>query len=105
MIVRCTREMCFAELFFVQANVSIVCLLNVTGAIRLSALEWYNGASSYMDASFPSLAVCFENGRAQVMRHELDTGLCLCVCACVLYLCLYFLCHSYIPTIFVETFY
>ena len=75
------------NLLSMQANLSIVCLANVTGAIRLSALEWYNGASSCMDASCPCLAVCFENGRVQVMKHELDTGACVCVyahtCTCV----------------------
>ncbi len=78
------------KLSSMQANLSIFCLANVTGAIRLSALEWYHGASSSMDTSCPCLAICFENGRVQIMKHELDAGVRVCVCvrACV-HLCLY----------------
>ena len=63
-----------------QTNLSVVCLANVTGAIRLSALEWYHGASGSMDTSCPCLAVCFENGRVQIMKHEMDAGVCVRAC-------------------------
>ena len=69
-----------------QTNLSVVCLANVTGAIRLSALEWYHGASGSVDTSCPCLAVCFENGRVQIMKHEMDAGVCVraCVFVCVI---------------------
>ncbi len=44
------------------------------GSVRVSALEWYDGAegSAFFDA--PSLAVAFENGRVQIMRGPEDDG-------------------------------
>ena len=48
------------------------CLVNVTGLVKLTALEWYNGANGYMEPNCPCLAVAYDNGRAQLMRHELD---------------------------------
>ena len=46
----------------------------MTGLVKLVALEWYNGANGYLEPNCPSLAVVFDNGRAQLMRHELDDG-------------------------------
>ena len=42
--------------------------------VKLIALEWYNGVNGYMEPNCPTLAVVFDNGRAQLMRHELDDG-------------------------------
>ena len=44
----------------------------MTGLVKLTALEWYSGANGYMEPNCPSLAVVYDNGRAQLMRHELD---------------------------------
>ena len=52
---------------------AIHCLSSVTGAVQLAGLEWYIG-KGYGNPNCPSLAVCFDNGRAQLMRHELDSG-------------------------------
>jgi len=52
---------------------AIHCLSSVTGAVQLAGLEWYIG-KGYGNPNYPSLAVCFDNGRAQLMRHELDSG-------------------------------
>ncbi|XP_065063167.1 WD repeat-containing protein 35-like [Rhopilema esculentum] len=48
------------------------CLSNVTGAVRVSGLEWYDGSYGYTEPNCPCLAVCFDNGRSQIMRHEMD---------------------------------
>lgn len=56
-----------------QGKMAIHCLSSVTGAVQLAGLEWYIG-KGYGDPDCPSLAVCFDNGRAQLMRHELDHG-------------------------------
>ena len=53
--------------------------------IPLAAVEWYNGLQGYIEPQVPSLAIAFENGRVQIMRHEMDeqpvlinTGLNIC---------------------------
>ena len=38
----------------------------------MTALEWYNGCNGYMEANCPCLAICFDNGRCQIMKHEFD---------------------------------
>jgi WD repeat-containing protein 35 len=55
-----------------QTRLAIYCLLNVTGLVKLTALEWYNGANGYLEPNCPCLAVAYDNGRAQLMKHELD---------------------------------
>ena len=32
-----------------------------------------------MEPDCPCLAICFDNGRLQIMRHEVDESNCLCV--------------------------
>ncbi len=38
----------------------------------LSGIQWYNGARGYVDPNAPSLAICYVNGRCQLMRSEAD---------------------------------
>ncbi|XP_076457078.1 WD repeat-containing protein 35-like isoform X2 [Babylonia areolata] len=53
-------------------KMQVFCLTNVTGAIRIAGLEWYNGLYGYVEPNCPSLALCFDNGRCQIMRSETD---------------------------------
>lgn len=55
-----------------QGKVELYCLVNVTGAVSLAALDWYNGRLGYAEPDCPCLAVCFDNGRCQIMRNEAD---------------------------------
>ena len=55
-----------------QSKLSIHCLSNVTGLVKLVGVEWYCGGSGYNTPDSPSLVIVFDNGRAQLMRHELD---------------------------------
>ena len=32
----------------------------------------YDGREGFVEPNCPCLAVCFDNGRMQIMRHELD---------------------------------
>ena len=57
-----------------QTRLAVHCLASVTGLVKLIALEWYSGVHGYMEPNCPTLAVVFDNGRAQLMRHELDDG-------------------------------
>ncbi|CAK8696266.1 unnamed protein product [Clavelina lepadiformis] len=54
-------------------KIEIFCLVNVTGAVSLAAVKWYNGRLGYVEPDCPCLAVCFDNGRCQVMRTESDS--------------------------------
>ena len=44
----------------------------MTGAIQIAGIDWYNGSQGYIEPNCPTLAVCFDNGRAQIMKHEND---------------------------------
>ncbi|PVD32416.1 hypothetical protein C0Q70_07850 [Pomacea canaliculata] len=54
------------------SKLQVYCLTNITGAIHIAGLEWYNGAHGYVEPNCPSLALCFDNGRCQIMRTETD---------------------------------
>eukprot|EP00741_Cyanophora_paradoxa_P024440 tig00022075_g23597.t1 len=45
---------------------------NQKGGAKIVGIDWYDGAEGYADASAPSMAVCFENGRVQLLRQETD---------------------------------
>lgn len=53
-------------------KMQVFCLSNVTGAMRIVGLEWYNGLHGYVEPNCPSMALCFDNGRCQIMRSEID---------------------------------
>ena len=57
-----------------QSKLKVYCLSNVTGAIHIAGLEWYNGLNGYVEPNCPSLALCFDNGRCQIMKNETDEG-------------------------------
>ncbi|XP_032149939.1 WD repeat-containing protein 35 isoform X2 [Sapajus apella] len=56
--------------FIIKMKLS--CLVNVTGAISIAGIHWYHGTEGYVEPDCPCLAVCFDNGRCQIMRHEND---------------------------------
>lgn len=35
-------------------------------------LDWYDGARGHSEAGCPVLALCLDNGRMQLMRHDAD---------------------------------
>lgn len=35
-------------------------------------LTWYNGRNGYVEPDCPTLAICYDNGRMQIMRNESD---------------------------------
>ena len=57
-----------------QAKLSLHCLVGVTGVVKVAGVEWYSGCYGYIEPNCPCLAIAFDNGRAQIMRHELDNG-------------------------------
>lgn len=55
-----------------QSKVNIYCLVGCTGAVRLAGVEWYSGINGYSAPNCPSLIIVYDNGRAQLMKNELD---------------------------------
>ncbi|KAF7657555.1 hypothetical protein LDENG_00025340 [Lucifuga dentata] len=53
-------------------KMTISCLTNVTGAISIAGIHWYAGTGGYIEPDCPCLAICFDNGRCQIMRYESD---------------------------------
>ena len=51
---------------------AVHCLANVTGLVKLAGIEWYNGEAGYVEPNCPCLAIVFDNGRAELRKHELD---------------------------------
>lgn len=50
------------------ASVPLHAVSDAPGAVRVAAMEWYDGAEGYSYVDAPSLAIAFENGRVQIMR-------------------------------------
>ncbi|XP_035465888.1 WD repeat-containing protein 35 isoform X2 [Scophthalmus maximus] len=53
-------------------KMTISCLTNVPGAVRIAGIHWYAGTGGYVEPDCPCLAICFDNGRCQIMRFEND---------------------------------
>ncbi|XP_066155495.1 WD repeat-containing protein 35 [Euwallacea fornicatus] len=43
-------------------------------SIPIVGIDWYNGAGGFMHSMCPTLAICFESGKAQLMRSENDSN-------------------------------
>ncbi|KAJ7408453.1 WD repeat-containing protein 35 [Willisornis vidua] len=56
--------------FIVKMKLS--CLANLTGAFSIAGIHWYHGTEGYVEPNCPCLAVCYDNGRCQIMRDEYD---------------------------------
>nr|XP_032817286.1 WD repeat-containing protein 35 isoform X1 [Petromyzon marinus] len=54
------------------AKMSLQCLAEATGVVSIAGLHWYDGREGFVDPGCPCLAICFDNGRFQIMRHEND---------------------------------
>lgn len=55
-----------------QMKMTISCLTNATGAVSIAGIHWYAGTGGYIEPECPCLAICFDNGRCQIMRYEND---------------------------------
>lgn len=62
-------SLCF---FFHQMKMTISCLSSSAGAVTIAGVHWYAGTGGYIEPDCPCLAICFDNGRCQVMRYESD---------------------------------
>ncbi|KAF8572309.1 WD repeat-containing protein [Paragonimus westermani] len=55
------------------SKLSIYCLTNIHGAVRLVGMHWYHGDKGLVEPNCPTLAICYDIGRCQLMRSQLDT--------------------------------
>eukprot|EP00775_Hariotina_reticulata_P008215 gene8215-8407_t len=54
------------------AKVPLYCNEGYAGASKMVAIEWYDGSLGYAEPNCPVLALCLDNGRMQLMRHDMD---------------------------------
>lgn len=64
-----------------------VSAVNENEGVNIIGIHWYNGDRGVIDRLAPTLAIAFQNGKAQIMKSEkdpfpvlIDTGLELTVC-------------------------
>lgn len=55
-------------------KVQLHCNQGFPGAPKLVAVEWYDGLEGFVEPDCPTLAICCDNGRVQLMRHESDSS-------------------------------
>ncbi|KAF0983873.1 hypothetical protein FDP41_007788 [Naegleria fowleri] len=54
-------------------SINITCVENSQGSVNaLAGVDWYDGREGYPDLNAPTLAICYRNGRCQLMRGDLD---------------------------------
>jgi WD repeat-containing protein 35 len=40
--------------------------------VKIAAIDWYDGRNGFISSDSPALAVCYSNGRCQIMKNEAD---------------------------------
>lgn len=58
-------------------RLEIFCHDSAIEAITVVGLDWYNGQNGNMHSLCPNLAICYENGKLQLMCNESDTSIIL----------------------------
>ncbi|CAG5866211.1 unnamed protein product [Menidia menidia] len=53
-------------------KMTISCLTAANGAVSIAGIHWYAGTRGYVEPDCPCLAICYDNGRCQIMRFEND---------------------------------
>eukprot|EP00039_Didymoeca_costata_P008719 m.115408 g.115408 ORF g.115408 m.115408 type:complete len:1163 (+) comp14202_c1_seq1:133-3621(+) len=53
-------------------KMDLQCLQGSPGTPKIIGMSWYGGEFGFVEAECPVLAVCFQNGRLQIMRSESD---------------------------------
>lgn len=64
-----TTPVLFCVVF--QMKMAIGCLV-AAGSVSIAGIQWYAGTRGYVRPDCPCLAICFDNGRCQIMRYEND---------------------------------
>jgi hypothetical protein len=40
--------------------------------VKIAAIDWYDGQNGFISPDSPALAICYTNGRCQIMTNETD---------------------------------
>ena len=40
--------------------------------VKIASIDWYDGKNGFVSADSPALAICYTNGRCQIMKNESD---------------------------------
>ncbi|KAF6259424.1 intraflagellar transport protein [Scenedesmus sp. NREL 46B-D3] len=54
------------------AKVPLYCNEGYVGPCKMVGVDWYDGSRGFPEPSCPVLALCLDNGRMQLMRHDMD---------------------------------
>eukprot|EP01006_Ploeotia_vitrea_P054301 TRINITY_DN67870_c2_g4_i1.p1 TRINITY_DN67870_c2_g4~~TRINITY_DN67870_c2_g4_i1.p1 ORF type:complete len:1236 (-),score=168.86 TRINITY_DN67870_c2_g4_i1:194-3901(-) len=54
------------------SKLPLYCVEDSPNQPKIVGLHWYDGSEGYNDSKTPSLSICFDNGRCQIMRSEVD---------------------------------
>ena len=57
-----------------QSKINVQCLSNTSKNSQVVTLSWYDGKNGQVGPDAPSLVICYDNGRMQIMKHESDDG-------------------------------
>ena len=61
-----------SSFLFFQSKLNIQCLSSANSSSKVVNLQWYNGHYGYVYRDAPTLVICYDNGRMQIMRDESD---------------------------------
>ena len=82
--------LCFIQayyLFISKSKLNIQCLTNTSQLTQVVSLQWYDGKHGLPQPESPTLVICYDNGRLQMMVNESDEseyGFQESVCQCQL---------------------
>lgn len=51
-------------------KIKIHCLESL--GVKIAAIDWYDGQNGFISPDSPALAICYTNGRCQIMTNETD---------------------------------
>mmetsp|Transcript_3693 Transcript_3693/g.5458 ORF Transcript_3693/g.5458 Transcript_3693/m.5458 type:complete len:1191 (-) Transcript_3693:9-3581(-) len=53
-------------------EIKLYCRDDTQKGSQIIGIKWYDGSQGYDDLQAPTLAICYANGKCQLMRYELD---------------------------------
>ena len=59
-------------LFVFKSKLNIQCLTNTSQMTQVVSLQWYDGKHGLPQPESPTLVICYDNGRLQMMVNESD---------------------------------
>ena len=60
------------NIYLLQSKINIQCLSNTSKNSQVVTLSWYDGKHGHVAPDAPTLVICYDNGRMQIMKQESD---------------------------------